>query len=104
MFGCDSCRVSRGLGVQVIFTAIPVLSAGIAITFLHEQPFHAMGWVGAALIVAAGLTIARSTQAEAAEAAAAAAAAAAATTAAAEAAPARVLEPESTAAGRRRDD
>lgn len=52
--------------LQVIFTAIPVLSAGIAITFLHEQPFHALGWVGASMIVAAGLAIARSTQQEAA--------------------------------------
>eukprot|EP00892_Ulva_mutabilis_P008990 jgi/Ulvmu1/6463/UM003_0094.1 len=62
---------------QVIFTAIPVLSAGIAITLLHEQPFHALGWTGAALIVAAGLAIAQSSQADAAAAAASAAAAAA---------------------------
>lgn len=57
--------------VQVIFTAIPVLSAVIAITLLHEEPFHALGWAGAALIVAAGLAIARSSQADAAAAAAA---------------------------------
>lgn len=48
----------------MIFTAIPVLSAALAITFLHEDPFDALGWVGAAMIVAAGLAIAASTQQE----------------------------------------
>lgn len=61
--------------MQVIFTAIPVLSAAIAITFLHEQPFDALGWVGAAMIVTAGLAIAVSSQQEQSALAAAAAAA-----------------------------
>ena len=49
--------------MQIIFTGIPVWSALLAYCTLGEQPLHAMGFAGAALILAAGFTIASEKQA-----------------------------------------
>jgi drug/metabolite transporter (DMT)-like permease len=46
--------------LQVIFTSIPLWSAGLAYIFLGEQAFGPLGWFGAACIIAAGLIIASS--------------------------------------------
>lgn len=47
--------VTYGRLLQLIFTTIPLWSALIAITILHEPGLGALGWGGAAIIVFAGV-------------------------------------------------
>jgi drug/metabolite transporter (DMT)-like permease len=44
--------------LQIIFTGIPVWTAVLAFFVLGEEPLHAVGIIGAVLVIGAGLIVA----------------------------------------------